>query len=374
MEDQITPIVIDIGSQTTKAGISGEDTPRITIPTIIGKIRQQIVMQGMGQKEMYIGDEISTLQGSLKISHPIQRGIVTNWEEVEKILYHLYYNELRMVPEEQPILLTEATRNPVKNSEKMMEMMLETFQVPQVQIMNPGVLVLYGAGKLTGLIVESGHGVTQVIPIHEGLLTKSAVQRFQFGGVDINDKFVELLTERGEYFSSSSEMEMIREMKEKVCYVSEHFEDEMKKKNNEIEMKYTLPDGREIEIGNERFRATETLFDPSLVGSEIPGLHEMINLSIMKCDTGLKKTFWKNIILSGGNTLFKGTEKRLENELKQLTKKNIEVEISSLSERQNLAWIGGSVLASLSTFKEQWITKEEFDEFGVNVKMKKCFF
>ena len=374
MEEEITPIVIDCGSQTTKAGVSGEDAPRVKLPTIIGRIRQQIVMQGMGQKDMYVGDEILNLQGNLKLSHPIQRGIVNNWEEVEKLYYHVFYNEMRIVPEEQPLLLTEATRNPRNNSEKLIEMMLETFHIPQIQLLNPGVLVLYGAGKLSGMIVESGDGVTQIIPIHEGLLTKNAVQRYQFGGCDLTERMVELATEKGEYFSTTYDYETARDIKEKICYVSENVENEKKKKNEDIGMKYTLPDGREIEFGNERWRVTEALFDPSLIGSEIPGLHEMINLSNIKCDTSLKKLFWKNIVLSGGNTMFNGIEKRLENELKQIVKKNIDIEVSAVPERTNLAWIGGSVLASLSTFKDQWITKDEFEEFGVDIKMKKCFF
>ena len=375
MEEQQSPIIFDIGSQTTKAGISGEDSPRITIPTIIGKIRREIVMPGMGQKEMYIGEEIETLQGDLTLSHPVQRGIVTNWEEVEKLLYHLYYNELRVAPEEQPTLLTEATRNPKKNSSKMIELMLETFSVPQTQLVNPGVLVLYGSGKLTGLVVESGDGVTQIVPIHEGLLTSSAIQRYQFGGNDITSKFVELLTESGIYFSSSTELEVAREMKEKMCIVNEDRQnDSQNRQKSGSEMKYTLPDGNEITLESERWRSTEVLFDPSLVGYELPGLHEMINLSIMKCDSSLKKLFWKNIILSGGNTLFSGIDNRLKNELNGIVKKNTEIDVYCVKERRYLSWIGGSVLASLSTFKDQWVTKEEYHEFGIDIKLKKCYF
>jgi len=370
MYDEIQTLVIDAGSGICKAGFSGDETPRSIFPSVVGRPKYKHQLFKSLEKDFYVGDDACSKAGVLYLKYPIEHGIVNNWDDMEKIWHHTFYNELRVDPTEHPVLLTETSHNPKKNREKMIEIMFDTFNVTSFYVGLPAVLSLYSSGRTTGIVVDSGDGMTHIVPVYEGIPLLYSSGFMDLGGRELIHYLCHLLTKKGENFQTSAEFEIVRDIKEKLCYVSNDFFNENSAESSE---NYTLPDGNIISIDNERFYCPELLFQPSLFGKAYPGIHKVVFNSITTSDFDIRKDLYANIVLSGGNTMFSGFADRLKKEVTELAPKTMTVKVIAPDERKYGAWVGGSVLSSLATFPQMVINKEEYDEAGPQIVHRKCF-
>jgi actin-related protein len=350
-------------TRISKVGFAGFPPP-YKFPSVVGRA----IKPDPGQKA-YVGSEAILYQQDIITQYPIERGIVTNWDDMEKILYTSFY-KLRIVPEEHPTLLTEAALNPKTNREKMTQLMFEIFDVPAMYIGVQPVLGLYASGRTVGVVLESGDGVTHSVPIYGGHAIPYAIQKLEIAGRDLSDYLYNMLTEQGH---SIADRQTVVDIKEKCSYVTSNFEEQMGNPHGGVNTSYELPNGQVINLGKERFRCAEPLFQPLLLGLESPGIAEMVHKSITNCDVETHSSFYENVVLSGGNTKIFGITERLHQGLLHLAPPNRKVKVIAPPDRAVSAWLGASILGCLPSFSTIWISKEEYDESGSSVIHRMCF-
>eukprot|EP00656_Telonema_subtile_P044174 TRINITY_DN50462_c0_g1_i1.p1 TRINITY_DN50462_c0_g1~~TRINITY_DN50462_c0_g1_i1.p1 ORF type:complete len:397 (-),score=95.86 TRINITY_DN50462_c0_g1_i1:124-1314(-) len=328
------------------------------------------VIHGEPTKEYYVAPSMM-IEPFMRMKFPVQHGIVDSWEDMEKIWGHLFYDRLKASVGHVPsgsddiygdeevdidaVLMTEAAMNPKYNREQCTAIMFEKFQVDKFFLAIQAILALYSSGRMTGLALDVGEGVTHTVPIFEGYTMSHAVTRHNLAGRDLTNYTIRLLGEAcGCYLTTSSEKEMARRIKEELCYVSQDYDTEMVEysKQNVFE----FPDGQEIAIKDVAIRVPELLFNPRMHNMEYAGLPELVANTILNCDLDVRRELWSSILLSGGTTCFKGLQLRLENEAQALNPYS-PVHVIASEEQKYAVWQGGSILASLSTFEKQWMRR-----------------
>lgn len=375
MAEEIETIVIDNGSSFIKAGLAGYDAPSSIFPTFVGHPKSAFQSKS-ASKNIYVGDEACAKSGTLILKSPIERGIIVNWDDIEKIWHHTFYNELRVDPADHPVLLTESIKCPKSHREKMIQIMIETFNVPSFFVCPQPCLSLCASGRITGLVCEMGDGVTQFAPFFNCFVFKHNVTISNLAGSDVTNYLQKLLQDRGHKFTTSSEKEIVRDIKEKHGFVSLNYDKELQesKKSSSKNVSYSLPNGKSLTLSSECFMSTELLFKPYLNDFDSDGLDQMIFNTIKSCNIGARKLLCANIVLSGGAALLKGLPERIEKEMVDLEPPTMQIKVVDLDykDRKFGAWVGGSIFASLPTFPRCVITHDEYNDVGPAIVHNKC--
>jgi len=381
------PIVCDNGTGFVKCGYAGSNFPAHIFPSMIGRplMRYEEEFKNVELKDIMVGDECALHRSMLDISYPVENGIVQDWKGMVNLWDYTFHQRLKIDPTEHKILLTEPPMNPKENQKKMLQNMFETYHFEAAKVSIQAMLVLYAQGLLTGVVVDSGDGVTHIVPVWEGICPPTLIKRLNVAGRHMTRYLIKLLQVRGYAFNRSADFETVRQIKEQFCYVGHDLEVESRLalETTVLMQSYTLPDGRVIKLGRERYEAAEVLFKPSLIDVEGDGVHEMLFNMIQDADIDLRPAFYKHIVLSGGSTMYPGLPSRLEKEMRRLylekvlknDKKKLskfKLRIEDPPRRKHMVFLGGSVLADIMKDRpEFWISKAEWAEHGANIIAKK---
>ena len=394
-------IVIDNGSGYIKAGYSNQSTPEICIPSVVGREilrygekvdieqikaekkkseQKKLIKQMIKEhylKQIMVGDEIIGFRSLLELTHPITEGVIVNEEDLSRLWEYTLTEKLQIQDlSDRRIIVTEAPLNPIENKQKIFEILFEKIGVGAVNIEPQAKCSLFAEGIDTGIVLDSGDGVTHCIPVSDGNILKYSIERMDIAGRHITEYLCRLLQKKGYAFNSSADFEFVRELKEKYCFVSNDIESDRKleRETSYYNSYHLLPDETRIRISDEKFEAPEILFNPYLIGKEYDGIPIMMMKSINNCPVDCRPGLYKNIILSGASTLFPGFASRVENEIKNLYKqttlkhtkeKKIKISINVIDspKRKYSVFIGASIIANHYNNSENddyWITRDEW--------------
>ncbi|KAL3169479.1 hypothetical protein MRX96_045532 [Rhipicephalus microplus] len=342
-------IVCDNGTGFVKCGYAGSNFPAFRFPSLVGRpiLRAAHKIGDIEIKDVMVGDEASKLRSMLEVEYPMENGIVRNWDDMCLVWdYTFGEHKLAIDPHECKVLLTEPPMNPLKNRERMIEVMFEKYGFDSAYIAIQAVLTLYAQGLYTGVVVDSGDGVTHICPVFEGFALNHLTRRLDIAGRDITRYLIKLLLLRGYVFNHSADFETVRMIKEKLCYVSYNVEQEQKLalETTFLVESYTLPDGRTIKLGGERFEAP---------GGPLPATpHQRGGAGHRGAAfPDYPDSTWS--ACSGGDT-----EKLMK----------FKIRIEDPPRRKDMVFIGGSVLAEVMKDNDKfWMSRREYEEKGVRV-------
>lgn len=399
-------VVIDNGTGYTKMGFAGNCEPQYITPTVIatqeGKGAQKSAAQKKGIEDLdfYIGDEALAHSKTYDIFYPVRHGQIENWNHMELMWEQCLFKYLRAEPEDHYVLLTEPPLNAPENREYTAEIMFETFNVPGLYIAVQAVLALAASWTskqvkertLTGTVVDSGDGVTHVVPVAEGYVIGSSIKHIPLAGRDISQFILNLLRERNEPMPPAQSLEVAKRIKEQFSYVCPDLVKEFLKYDEEPSKWFKTFEGAHdvtkkpftVDVGYERFLGPEMFFNPEIFSSDfLTPLPKVVDDTIQTCPIDCRRGLYKNIVLSGGSTMFKDFGKRLQRDVKRSVDYRIkrseelsggrtkpqplEVNVISHHMQRYAVWFGGSMLASTPEFYNVCHTKAQYEEIGPSI-------
>jgi actin-related protein 3 len=399
--------VIDNGTGYTKLGFAGNTEPQFIMPSSIaikesvhvGDKTQKRLARGVDDLDFYIGDEADAAVG-YATKYPIRHGVVEDWDLMERFWEQCIFKYLRAEPEDHYFLLTEPPLNTPENREYTAEIMFESFNVPGLYIAVQAVLALaaswtsrqVGERTLTGTVIDSGDGVTHIIPVAEGYVIGSCIKHIPIAGRDITYFIQQILRERESGIPPEQSLETAKAIKEKFGYICPDIAKEFNKYDTQPDKWFKTYDGKNsitkqpfsVDVGYERFLGPEIFFHPEFANPDFTTpISEAVDTVIQNCPIDVRRPLYKNIVLSGGSTMFKDFGRRLQRDLKRtvearlqlsfelsggkLKPKPIETQVITHHMQRYAVWFGGSMLASTPEFYEVCHTKKDYDEHGPSI-------
>lgn len=417
--DEVGAIVIDIGHGSIRAGFAGEDTPKADIPSVIGIVGNQTDVDNQGkeniEKKYFIDTTaISAARKDMELTSFLNDGMIEDWDLFDKMLEHIYDKHVHSDSQLHPVLVSEAPWNVRAKREKITELMFEKYKVPAFFLAKNAMLAAFANGRSTGLVLDSGASHTSAVPVQDGYVLQQAIVRQPFGGDYMTQLCKQYMEHKGiaiipPYLIASKEpvkendsprwtkrqnippltkswtdyavKKVLQDYQSSILQVSSDAPYEQDVAETYPSVHYEFPNGYNFESSSERFLIPEKLFNPHETGegiSDTPGMMDMAHLvttSVGMCDIDLRPALYGTVIVTGGNTLITGFTDRLQLDLASRTPSSMRLKLihtSQPAERRFGAWIGGSILASLGTFQQMWISKQEYEESGKCQVDRKC--
>jgi len=426
--DEVNALVFDFGTSTTKAGFAGEDVPKAVFPTMLGCIPDNSsnnnadTMDTSDDNQQNIANKTKYVSGSTKLAFPrpgmelkspLKDGLVHDWDLFEALVEHTY-EHLNTDPKQHPLMRSECPWNTKELRVKEAELMFEKFDVPALFLCKSAVLTTFACGRSTALVVDGGAGSMSVTPVYDGFVLYNNIKRNNTAGDFLTDYYRNHLETKKKLDivpiykikskSAVGEGEPAKYIAKKLEGITHSYDSYMK---NQVvcdfqkmvprmsdrayqeetltslpTTPYEFPNGYNDSFGIERYQGPEQLFNPHRFDKEPKpqqdktlGVHELVKESLMSCDVDIHNNLWNSIILCGGATLTSGFVERLDAELRMTFAPHTKFKIVASnvnSERTFAPWVGGSILASLGSFQQMWVSKQEYDEIGPNVIHDKC--
>ncbi|CAL4133781.1 unnamed protein product, partial [Meganyctiphanes norvegica] len=406
--DEVGALVFDAGCSSFRVGFAGEDSPKFDIPSYVGLWEDP----ENNEKKYYIDTvSVNCPKKGMEIVNMMKDGMIEDWDVFEKMLDYSYEKCIKSESQYHPVLFSEANWNARGRRERLCELMFEKYQVPAFFLVKSAVLSAFANGRSTGLVLDSGATHTSAVPVHDGYVLQHAIVKSPLGGdflvnqamsflkdnsnVDIIPPYMIAdkkevkeggrpqwtkrlnLPETTQSWHNHMKKEVVRDFQQTMLHCSEAPYEEDVATSIPTEP-YEFPSGYNAEYGNERYKITETLFDPTYikgVASTMLGMSHVVSTSIGLCDVDLRPSLYSGVIVTGGNSLLNGFIDRLNRDLSSRTPPNMRFKLISATgttERRFGSWIGGSILASLGSFQQMWISKQEYEESGKSQVDRKC--
>uniref|UniRef100_A0ABI8AAY5 Actin like 10 n=3 Tax=Felinae TaxID=338152 RepID=A0ABI8AAY5_FELCA len=354
-------VVVDQGSGFIKAGFGGERQPRLVLKSssLVPTWDRPVCTRAPG----------CGLAGGVERAHPIKHGVVVDWEALEGLWERLLVGGLRVCPEQWPVLVSDSPSAPPASREKVAELLFEALVVPACHVASTALLALCSTGAFSGLAVEAGAGVCHATPVYAGHSWHEATFRLDIAGSTLSRYLRDLLVATCPDPSLRAlPRKAITQLKKRCCYVSLDFEGDLRNSDRHHPVSFCLGNGCSFCLSSERFRCPEPIFQPSLLGQAEPGLPALAFQALQRVPATLRTRLADTVVLAGGSTLFPGFTERLEMELEAQCRRHgygaLRPHLVAKPGRGTAVWTGGSMVASLRSFQQRWITRAMYQECG----------